>query len=52
MMQANLVGVRWRRIVPAAVVAFLGSMLVTVLIVTGYAFTLGFQARAAPDLVR
>ena len=51
-MQANLVGVRWRRIVPAAVVAFLGSMLVTVLIVTGYAFTLGFQARAAPDPTR
>ena len=51
MIPANLVGVRWRRIVPGAVVAFLGSMLVTILIVTGYAFTLGFQARGSrrPD---
>ncbi len=47
-----LVAVRWRRIVSAAVVAFLGSMLVTILVVTGYAFTLGFQARGAPDPTR
>lgn len=46
---ANLAGLRWWRIVPAAVVAFLGSMLVTILIVTGYAFRLGFQMRGAPD---
>lgn len=52
MMPANLVGVRWRRVVPAAVVAILGSMLVTILIVTGYAFTLGFQARGAPEPTR
>ena len=49
MMVANLAGLRWRRIVPAAVVAFLGSMLVTMLIVAGYAFSLGVKARGAPD---
>ncbi|PYQ10088.1 MAG: hypothetical protein DMH00_11840 [Acidobacteria bacterium] len=49
MMPVNLAGLRWWRIVAAAVVAFLGSMLVTILIVTGYAFTLGVQARGAPD---
>lgn len=51
-MSANLVGMSWRQIVPAAVVAFLGSMLVTILIVTGYAFALGFQARGVPDPLR
>jgi hypothetical protein len=40
---------RWRRIVPAALVAFAGSMLAMVIIVTGYAFILGAQARGAPD---
>lgn len=40
---------RWRRIVTAALVAFVGSLLMTVVIVTGYAFTLGVQARGAPD---
>ena len=49
MMALNLAGLRWRRIVPAAVVAFLGSMLAIILIVTGYAFTLGVKARGAPD---
>lgn len=51
-MPANLVGVRWQRIVPAAVAAFLGSMLVTILIVTSYGIMLGFQARGAPDPTR
>ena len=49
MMPVSLAGLQWRRIIPAAVVAFLGSLLVTVLIVTGYAFTLGVEARGAPD---
>ena len=49
MMSDNLVGLRWWRIVGAAVMAFVGSMLVTILIVTGYAFTLGVAARGAPD---
>jgi hypothetical protein len=48
-MLVNLAGLRWGRIVLAAVAAFLASMLGTILIVTGYAFTLGFQARGAPD---
>ena len=48
-MPVSLAGLRWWRIMPAAAVAFLGSMLVTILIVTAYAFTLGFQARGAPD---
>ncbi len=45
----DLAELRWRRIVPAVLVAFVGSLLVTVLIVTGYAFVLGVQARGAPD---
>ena len=49
MMPVHLAGLRWWRIAAAGVVAFLGSMLVTILIVTGYAFTLGFRARGAPD---
>jgi hypothetical protein len=49
MMPVNLAKLRWWRIVLAAVVAFLGSMLVTILIVTGYAFMLGVEARGAPD---
>lgn len=49
MMPVNLAGLRWWRIVAAAVAAFLVSMLVTFLIVTGYAFTLGVKARGAPD---
>lgn len=48
-MVAKPVGSSGRRIVLAAGGAFLASMLVTVLIVTGYAFGLGFQARGAPD---
>lgn len=48
-MAVNLVGLSWWRIVPAAIGAFLGSLLVTILIVTGYAFALGVQARGAPD---
>lgn len=49
MMPVSLAGLRWWRIMPAAVLAFLGSLLITVLIVTGYAFTLGVEARGAPD---
>jgi hypothetical protein len=49
MMPVSLAGLRWWRIVPAAVIAFLGSLLVIILIVTGYAFTLGVEARGAPD---
>jgi hypothetical protein len=45
----DLADLRWRPILAAALVAFIGSLLMTVLIVTGYAFTLGFQARGAPD---
>jgi len=48
-MLLDLAELRWRRILPAVVVAFLGSMLATVLIVTAYAFVLGVQARGAPD---
>lgn len=48
-MKVNLAELLWRRILSAAIAAFLGSMLITILIVTGYAFTLGVQARGAPD---
>ena len=47
MMPAKLSGLRWWRIVSTAAVAFVGSMLIIILIVTGYAFMLGFQARGA-----
>jgi hypothetical protein len=49
MMPFFLADLHWRRIMPAAVVAFLGSLLITFLIVAGYAFTLGVEARGAPD---
>ena len=49
MMPVSFAGVRWLRIISAAVVAFLGSLAITFLIVTGYAFTLGVEARGAPD---
>jgi hypothetical protein len=45
----ELADLRWRRIVAAALMAFVGSLLTTVVIVTGYAFTLGVRARGAPD---
>lgn len=51
-MAVSLAELRWWRIVSAAVAAFLGSMLVTTLIVTGYAFKLGVEARGAPDPAR
>jgi hypothetical protein len=51
-MVVNLGRVGWVRIVGAALVAFVGSMVVTMLVVTGYAFMLGFQARGAPDQTR
>jgi hypothetical protein len=48
-MPVSLAGLRWWRIMPAAVVAFLGSLFITFLIVTGYAFRLGVEAHGAPD---
>jgi hypothetical protein len=44
--------VGWGRIVGAALVAFVGSMVAMMLVVTVYAFMLGFQARGAPDPTR
>jgi hypothetical protein len=48
-MASNLPGLRWNRIIAAALGAFLASMLISVLIVTAYALTLGVKARGAPD---
>jgi hypothetical protein len=52
MMPVSLPGLHWWRIIPAAVAAFLASLAITFLIVTGYAFTLGVEARGAPDPAR
>lgn len=49
MMPVSRAGLRWWRIMPAAVVAFVGSLFITFLIVTGYAFRLGVEAHGAPD---
>ena len=42
-------GLHWGRVLLAGLMAFAASMLITVLIVTGYAFKLGFEARGTPD---
>ena len=51
-MVVNLARDGWGRIVGAALAAFVGSIGVTVLIVTVYGFMLGFQVRGQPDQTR
>ena len=51
-MAAYLARLHWGRIGGAAVAAYAASMAATVLLVTAYAFMLGFEARGAPDPAR
>ena len=51
-MTAAEVRLRWGRIVLAGAFALLAGVLVIMLVVAGYAFKLGFEARGAPDHAR
>ena len=48
-MNYSLSSVRWLRILIAAVAVIAVSFLILMVIITGYAFVLAFQARGAPD---
>jgi hypothetical protein len=48
-MNYSLSSVRWLRILIAAVAVIALSFLLLMVIITGYAFVLAFQARGAPD---
>jgi len=50
--QGALSRMRWGRIVLASALALLAGALVIMLVVAGYAFKLGFEARGAPDQAR
>jgi len=43
------ISIKWRRVILTGIGAYIASILLITLIVTGYAFRLAFQARGAPD---
>lgn len=48
-MSINLSNIKWGWVILGVVIAFLIAYGISVLVVTGYAFYLAFQARGAPD---